>query len=320
MEHIWHEIKLSDIKGFSFGSAEDREGGTGCTVMICEDGAVTGCDVRGGAPASRENALLNPLAANDAVHGILLSGGSAYGLDAASGVMQYLEEKGIGFPTAAGVVPIVTASCIFDLMYKDPKCRPDRAMGYQACLNLGNLEEGSHGVGTGASCGKIKGMEHAMKSGLGIYALQYNDLQVGAVFAANPLGDIVDPDTGMTLAGLHDENGFLSSEDALLQMSENAFTMENTTIGIIVTNGIFNKTELCKIAGMAQDGLARAIRPVHTMYDGDTIYASSTCTVKADINAAGTLAAVCAAGAIRRAALCTHDAGGLRGAAGQKHD
>ncbi len=315
MEHIWKEIPLSDIEGFIFGSAEDQEGGTGCTVMLCEKGAVTGCDVRGGAPASRENALLAPLAANDAVHAVLLAGGSAFGLNAAAGVMRWLEERSIGFPTSSGVVPIVVASCLFDLSFKDPKCRPDEAMGYQACENAGNLREGSHGAGTGATCGKPAGMERAMKSGLGAFALQYGDLKVGALFAANPLGNICDPDTGEVIAGVRgDDGGFLSAEDALLQLDGSLFTRENTTIGIIITNGIFNKTELCKIAGMAHDGLARAIRPVHTMFDGDTVYASAAGTVKADINSAGTLAAVAGARAIKRAALCAEAAGGLPGA------
>ncbi len=313
MERPWKEIPVTEIEGFLTGSAENTDSGTGCTVILSEKGAVTGCDVRGGAPASRENALLSPLAANDSVNAVVLSGGSAFGLDASSGVMRYLEERGCGFPTPAGVVPIVVSSCIFDLTVGDSRVRPDEAMGYQACLNAGEIIQGNRGAGTGASCGKVLGMKHAMKSGLGAFALQLGDLKVGAVVAANPFGNIVDPDTGKILAGVREEDGTLiSAEDAFLQAA--AAPYGNTTIGVILTNGIFNKTELCKIAGMAHDGMARAIRPVHTMYDGDTLYASSSGSVRADISVTGTLASIVTAEAIRRCALEAESAYGLPGA------
>ena len=313
---VLKKISINEIEGFSIGNAELTDAGTGCTVILAEGGAVTGLDVRGGGPASRESALLNPLAANDSVNAVLLSGGSAYGLDAAAGVMKYPEERNTGFPTAYGVVPIVCASCLFDLPVGRADIRPDAALGYQACENAGHFEEGNHGAGTGASCGKAMGMEYAMKSGLGVYAVQVGELKVGAVVAANPFGTIYDHETGRPVAGIKDHDGnFIDSEDVLFAIAEkfNAFT-DNTTIGAILTNGIFNKAELCKIAGMAHDGLARAIRPVHTMFDGDSVYAMSKGTVKADINVVGAIAAKVMAEAIKRAALKAESAYGLRGA------
>ncbi len=313
---VLKEISIREIEGFSIGNAEITDAGTGCTVILAEGGAVTGLDVRGGGPASRESALLDPLAANDSVNAVLLSGGSAFGLDAAAGVMKFLEERNIGFPTAYGVVPIVCASCLFDLPVGSADVRPDAALGYQACLNAGNLEEGNHGAGTGASCGKAMGMEYAMKSGLGIFAVQVGELKVGAVAAANPFGTIYDHETGKPIAGIRDHDGrFIDSEDVLFSMAGkyNAFT-DNTTIGAVLTNGMFNKSELCKIAGMAHDGLARAIRPVHTMFDGDSVYAMSKGSVKADINVVGAIAAKVMAEAIKRAALTAESAYGLRGA------
>lgn len=318
MNRPWKEISINDIRGFRIGNAEYRESATGCTVILADQGAVTGIDVRGGAPASRECALLNPLAANESVHAVLLSGGSAFGLDAAGGVMKYLEERKIGFPTDYGVVPIVCASCLFDLPVEQSHVRPDAALGYQACMNAGNLIEGNYGAGCGASCGKAGGIKMAMKSGLGAYAVQAGSLKVGAVVAANPFGNIVDPDTGEIIAGMHDESGeFISVEEAYVKLSEtievNGF-VSNTTIGVILTNADLNKTQLTKVAGMAHDGYARALRPGHTMFDGDSIYAMSSPEVKADINLVGILAAEVMAKAIASAARSAASAYGLKGA------
>lgn len=304
MNSAIREIELTDIGGFRIGNAEWEEAGTGCTVVLAERGARAAVSVRGGAPASRENALLNPLAANDMIHAVLLSGGSAFGLNAASGVMQYLEEKGIGFPTGGGPVPIVCASCLYDLEFAEKGKRPDPALAYEACLHAGNFREGNHGAGTGATVGKILGMEHAMKAGIGCAAFQAGDLQVGALTAVNAAGNIVNPENGAFVAGIHEADGtMIDAEEALCALSAGSLRFhENTTLTVLLTNGKFLKTELAKLADMANDGYARAIRPVHTMVDGDSIYAMTNDTVKADLNIAGVLAAKAVSRAIVSAA------------------
>ena len=303
------EIGITEIEGYSFGNAEYEEAATGCTVILTGEGAVCAVDVRGGAPAAREHPLLNPLADNSCVNAVVLSGGSAFGLDASRGVMKYLEERDTGFPTAYGVVPIVCSSCLFDLGLVRSDIRPDAKLGYQACLNAENpslFKGGSYGAGCGATVGKFLGPEHSMKSGLGIYAVQLGSLKVGAIVAVNAAGDIYDENTGKVLAGVVErETGeFLHAEECLYAASEKRDLFnQNTTIGAIITNGKFTKTELTKIAGMAHNGYARAIRPVHTMFDGDSIYALGNGKVSADLNTAGTLAADVMAEAIRRAAV-----------------
>ena len=202
------EIRLQDIAGFQIGSAENEQAGTGCTVIICPQGAPCGVDIRGGGPASRENALLNPVAAADRIHAVLLGGGSAYGLDAAGGVMHYLEERGVGLPVGNAIVPLVVAACIFDLACGE-NVRPDAAMGYAACVNAESgetIREGNHGVGTGATVGKLLDGAGMMKTGLGTYAIQIGKLQVGAVVAVNALGDVVN-ERGEILAGLRTADG-----------------------------------------------------------------------------------------------------------------
>jgi len=313
----WKEIPITDIEGFSIGNAEYES--SGCTVILMDPPCPAGLDVRGGGPASRESALLNPLAANDAVNAVLLSGGSAFGLAAADGVMNYLEERNIGFPTDYGPVPIVCTSCLFDLPVGDRHVRPDAALGYQACMNAGNFREGNHGAGTGASCGKLGGIETAMKSGIGAFAVQVGSLKVGAVVAANPLGNITDPDDGTIIAGMRGPDGtFVDEEDIFIAGADSSSVysfQKNTTIAAVLTNGIFTKTELTKIAGMAHNGYARAIRPVHTMFDGDSIYAVSSGKVRTDINAVGVLASLVTARAIVRAARHAESAFGLPGLA-----
>lgn len=311
------EIKITEIPGIRIGQAEDVTGGTGCTVFISEEGAPCGLDVRGGGPASRESELLKPLANADRIHAVLLSGGSAYGLDAGGGVMQYLEEHDIGYDVGVAKVPLVCQSDLFDLSVADPKARPDKALGYAACVasESGNYRDGNYGAGTGASVGKFYGMKNAMKSGIGSYAVQIGDLMVGAVAAVNALGDIYDWKTGKQTAGLlnEDKTALRSSCQELYSSYEvvsNKFT-GNTTIGIILTNGAFNKTQLCKIAGMTHNGYARSIRPVHTSADGDSIYAMSTGTVAADLDMVGTLAADLMSEAILRAVNAAESAYGL---------
>ena len=317
------EISIQEIKGIKIGQSENQAAGTGCTVFLSETGIRAGLDVRGGGPASRESELLNPLAAAQVIHAIVLAGGSAYGLGTADGVMKYLEEKGIGFEVGPSLkVPLVCQSDLFDLTVGDPYIRPDKAMGYDACLRAeengtGNYRDGNFGAGCGATVGKFAGMDYCMKSGIGSYAVQIGELQVGAVVAVNALGDIYDWKTGKKIAGLlaEDRKTFRSTEElmyASTEIVENKFT-GNTTIGVIITNGKFEKASLCKIAGMAHDGYARSIRPVHTTADGDSIYAVSVGDVEADQDLTGVLAAEVMSEAIIRAVMSAEGAYGYPG-------
>jgi len=313
---MMEEISIKDIKEVKIGQTENKEKGTGCTVIIAKQGAPTGCDVRGGGPASRESELLKPVAAADKIHAVVLSGGSAFGLDAAGGVMQYLEEHNIGLDVGVTKVPLVCQSCIFDLGVADSHVRPDKEMGYRACVCAEdeNYQDGSYGAGTGATVGKLFGMNYCMKSGIGSYAVKIGSLIVGAVVVVNALGDIYDYHTGKKIAGLLNEqkNDFRSTEEEMLksyQIIQNKFT-GNTTIGAIITNGKFNKTQLCKIAAMTHNGFARSIRPLHTSADGDSIYAMSVGSVNADADMVGTLAANVMSEAITRAVMsCSDDYG-----------
>ena len=301
------EISIKDFENLKIGNSENAEAGTGCTVFIFEKGAPAGLDVRGGGPASEESELLKPTAAAGEIHAIVLGGGSAFGLEAASGVRAYLEERGIGFEVGVTRVPLVCQSSLFDLTVGDGFVRPDKAMGYEACKNAesGNYQDGNHGAGTGATVGKWKGMEFCMKSGIGSYAVELGELRIGAVVAVNALGDIYDWKNGVKVAGLlsEDRKSFLDSEEEMFKMTEvveNKFT-GNTTIAVVFTNAKFDKTRLCKIAGMAHDGYARSIRPVHTTADGDSIYAVSLGQVEADQDLVGTLSAGVVSEAILRA-------------------
>lgn len=312
------EIAITELPNVQIGQAQSETAGTGCTVLLFgKDGAPAGLDVRGGGPASRESELLKPMAAAGAIHAILLSGGSAFGLDAAGGVMRYLEERNIGFDVGVTKVPLVCQSCLFDLTVADAQVRPDAAMAYEACQNAeeGNYRDGNFGAGTGATVGKLLGMEHCMKSGIGSYAVQVGALQVGAIVAVNALGDIYDWKTGQKIAGLlaEDHKTFLNAEEIALQkidVVENKF-VGNTTLGVVLTNARFDKAKLCKIAGMAHDGYARAIRPVHTTADGDSIYAVSLGAVSADQDAVGALGAQVMARAIVRAVQAAKSAYGF---------
>ena len=299
------EISIMGFEGLKIGNAEDQAAGTGCTVLLFENGAPAGLDVRGGGPASRESELLKPLAAAEYIHAVLLGGGSAFGLDAAGGVQKYLEERGIGYDVGVTKVPLVCQSCLFDLTVADCSVRPDAKMGYSACANAGNYRDGCVGAGTGATVGKLKGMDHCMKSGIGSYAVQIGELKVGAIVAVNSLGDVFDWKNGEKVAGLlnEDKNGFLNTEDEFIKsydVIENKF-VGNTTIGAVLTNAKFDKARLCKIAGMAHDGYARSIRPVHTSADGDSIYAVSLGAVAADMDIVGSLGARVMSEAILRA-------------------
>ena len=302
------EISINDFSPLRIGQTENREAGTGCTVFLCEKGMRAGLDVRGGGPASRESQLLNPLAAAKEIHAVVLAGGSAFGLGAANGVMDCLERRGIGFDVGVTRVPLVAQSDLFDLTVGDARIRPDPAMGFAAAelaLDAPNYRDGNFGAGCGATVGKIAGMDTAMKTGIGSYAVSLGALKVGAVVALNALGDVFDWRSGKQIAGLltEDKTALRSTTDFLaadVRAVENRF-VENTTLGVIVTNARFEKAQLCKIAGMGHDGFARSIRPVHTSYDGDSIYALSVGDVPADQEVVGTLAAEVLSEAIIRA-------------------
>lgn len=308
------EIKITDIENIKIGNAENKEAATGCTVIICERGAAVGLDVRGGGPASRESELTKPFASAEMMHAVLLSGGSAFGLDASGGVMKYLEERNIGFDVGITKVPLVCQSCIFDLRIGDYKVRPDINMAYEACINAqnNNPKMGNYGAGAGASIGKILGADYAMKSGLGFYAVQIDDVKIGAVVSVNAFGDIYDYDSGKMIAGLlnEDKNGFRSSEEELIKITQNknlSFTSEinniasNTTIGAVITNAKFTKSQMGKIASMAHNGFARTIKPVHTTLDGDSIYAMSVGDINANLDSVGTIAAIVMGKAVNNA-------------------
>lgn len=312
------EIPITFFDNLQIGQTENTAAGTGCTVVLLgKDGAPAGLDVRGGGPASRESELLKPLAAAQVIHAIVLAGGSAFGLDAAGGVMRYLEERNIGFDVGVTKVPLVCQSDLFDLTVADARTRPDAAMAYAACVNaeIGNYRDGNHGAGTGATVGKLLGMDHCMKSGIGSYAVQVGDLKVGALVAVNAVGDVYDFETSRKVAGLRADDGktFLDSERVLMQQLDapQEKFVGNTTLGILFTNAKLDKARLCKAAGMAHDGYARAIRPVHTSMDGDSIYAVSLGDVPADLDAVGVIGARVMAKAIVRAVEAADSAYGF---------
>ena len=301
------EISIHELDGFYIGNAEDQEGGTGCTVILSPDGATPGVDVRGGAPGTRETDLIASEEMVDKVHGLLLAGGSAFGLDAASGVMAYLEEKGIGFDTGFAKVPIVPGAVLYDLGYKDPKRRPDASMGLKAAMHAmdKNYKDGSFGAGTGATVGKILGPETSMKSGIGSFAVSLGDLKIGCIIAVNAFGSIYEGEK--ILAGPCQGDVLLHTDDLLFNGYAASFK-GNTTIGCILTNAKLTKSQANKAASMAQDGMARAIRPIHTMVDGDTLFVLGNGEVSCDVTVLGTAAAHVVEKAIHQAvksATCT---------------
>lgn len=312
---------ITDVPGIRVGHATDLEALTGCTVVLCEDGAVGGVDQRGGAPGTRETDALYPMHLVQRAHAIVLSGGSAFGLEAATGVVRYLEDRDIGFDTRVAKVPIVPAAVLFDLSLGDPKVRPDAAMGYAACqaASDGPVAEGNVGAGTGATVGKIMGLGQAMKSGLGTASIHLGGgLLVGAIVAVNAFGDVIDPKTGEILAGARALVGGETFADTLAVMKtlvgKAALRFAgrgNTVIGVVATNARLSKEETNVVARMADDGLARAIRPAHTMLDGDTIFALATGKKKTDVNTVGAYSAEVMATAIERAVKAAEGVGGL---------
>lgn len=302
---------ITNVRGILVGHAQDERAMTGCTVIVCREGAVAGVDVRGGAPGTRETDLLNPVNLVDKVHALVLAGGSAFGLDAATGVMRYLEEQKIGFDTGAAKVPIVPAAILYDLDLGQANVRPDAAMGYRAAASASSEPpaEGNVGAGTGASIGKMRGMKYAMKSGIGTSSMDIHGVIIGALVAVNAVGDVVDPTNGKTVAGLRSGptlEWMKGSQTGLAVRS-------NTVIGVIATNAKLTKAGATKVAQMAQNGLAQALRPAHTLFDGDTVFALATGETEADISMIGAFAAEVMADAILRAVKMAAPSGGLPG-------
>lgn len=285
---------ILDVKGIKVGQVEDKEGLTGCTVIICEDGGVCGVDVRGSAPGTRETDLLDPINMVQKVHAIVLSGGSAFGLESTCGVSRYLEEKGIGFDVGVAKVPIVTGAVLFDLGVGNPKCRPNIEMGYKACQIANNIElkQGNYGAGCGATVGKIRGSEFCTKGGIGSYSIKLdNGLVVSAIIAVNAFGDVYE--NGQVIAGVlnDDKNDFLNTYDLMKKgVNKGGFNIDNTTIGAVVTNAKLLKAECKKISQMAHNGFAKSIFPIHTPHDGDTIFTLATGEVETDITLLGSIA------------------------------
>ncbi len=325
-------MAITSIPGLRVGHAQDDEALTGVTVVLCEQGAVGGVDQRGGAPGTRETDAMHPLHLVERVHAIVLSGGSAFGLDSASGVVRFLEERGVGFDVRVARVPIVPAAILFDLGIGRADVRPDATMGYQACLNASANPpaEGNVGAGIGCTVGKILGITQAMKSGLGSAAIEIGKgVIVAAIVAVNVFGDVINPQTGQIMAGaraITDEplqmgakGYFADTLQVMKTMVGRTFGFarrENTAIGVVATNAKLSKEHINKVAQMAQDGLARTVRPAHTMLDGDTIFALSAGSRKADVNIVGAFAAEAFAQAVLRAVQMAQPLAGLPSALG----
>ena len=300
---------ITDVAGIEVGHFTDTRRPTGCTVVLVREGAVAGVEVRGAAPGTRETDLLAPTHLIERVHGIVLAGGSAWGLDAASGVMRWLEEQGVGFPVGPLRLPIVPGAVLFDLMLGDASVRPDAAAGYRACELASSKApaEGNVGAGTGAVVGKIFGIERAMKGGIGNASVTVEGVTVGALVACNAVGDVLDPDTAQVVAGARSRNGksLLDSRRALLrgEAPKPLLAGTNTSIGVIATDAVITKAQASRLATMAHDGLARSINPVHTMSDGDTLFALGTGRAGRSLGmmTLGTMAAEATAMAVLRA-------------------
>jgi len=310
--------QITDIEGIRVGHYSDLEAITGCTVLLCEEGAVGGVDIRGSASGTRELDALSPLHLVERVHSLVLAGGSAFGLDVAGGVMAYLEERGVGFDVGVARVPIVPAAILFDLRIGDCRVRPDGSMGYRACeaAASGPIEEGSVGAGTGATVGKLMGIERAMKGGIGTSSLSLpGGVTVGALVVVNAFGDVIDPETGQILAGLRDSPDGTRLLDSAAQLlagvRPKGYGRESTTLVAVATNARLSKVEASKLAQQAQLGLARTIRPVHTTLDGDTTFVLATGRVAGDLNALGVAAAEAVAQSVVRAVKLATGLGGV---------
>lgn len=301
---------------FLVGHASDTEGGTGVSVLLFPGGAVMGCDVRGGAPGTRETDLLDPSCFMEKANALVLTGGSAFGLASVDGVMKYCERRGWGFDSGYGLVPIVPAACLFDLAVGDSRRRPGPQMGFEACENALPLEEspmGNVGAGTGASIGKYGDPSRAMKSGLGWHTAEAAGMRVSAVVAVNAFGAARDP-SGNFIAGVRTPDGsVISPVGALLGSEIPGAWGRNTTLGAVITNAVLTKAQCRRVAVEAQDGYADALWPVHTNYDGDTLFCASTGEVEANAFQVGILARFSVAEAIRSAVCAASSAYGLFG-------
>jgi L-aminopeptidase/D-esterase-like protein len=313
---------LTDIPGIRVGHASDLTALTGCTVILCESGAVAGADIRGSASGTEEFQVMNPMHITDVVHAVVLAGGSAFGLEAASGVRRYLEQKGIGFDTSVAKVPIVPCAILFDLAVGKPNVRPTREMGEAAAAAATGeaVQEGAVGAGTGASVGKILGIRQAMKSGIGSATVSlegsYAGVRVAALAAVNAFGDVRDPETGKLIAGARSSERTRELADTAAELKRGrrgGFRHENTTLVVVATNARLTKVQATKLAQLAQNGLARAVSPAHTMFDGDLVVALSLGKEQADVNALGVAAAEATAQAIVRAVRLAPGLGGLPG-------
>jgi len=310
---------FTDISGFKVGHAQDMDALTGCTVILCPPNTVGGVDQRGGAPGTRETDLLHPMHLVNQVTAILLTGGSAFGLDAAAGVMRYCEENKMGFDASYATVPIVPAAVLFDLGIGDPKVRPDAEMGYQACLNASGdpPAEGNVGAGTGATVGKVLSPKMSTKSGIGTAVVDLGGGgKVAAIVAVNAFGDVVDPETGEIIAGARGIKGYadtLKVMKSFVGRKVMGFSTgpDNTVIGVVATNVKLNKEQITRVAQMAHNGLARTIRPAFTLLDGDTVFALSSGEVEIDLNIVGAYAAIAYQEAILRAVRNAEKAGGI---------
>ena len=312
---------ITQIPGIFAGHATDAEAATGCTVIVAPAGATGGVDVRGGAPATRETDLLRPENTVEAVHAVVLSGGSAFGLSASCGVAEELERRGWGIDVGVGVVPIVTGACLFDLACGDASVRPTSVDGIEAAMDALDspgrpLERGNVGAGCGCTVGKMLGAERAMKSGLGEAVETLGELTVGAVAAVNAVGDVRDPETGAPIAGLLAEDGSLSAASAELIAASAAMPLDrtNTTISCVVTNAKLTKAQATKVAQIAADAYAHAISPAHTTNDGDTVFVLATGEVEAPLDAVGVLATRVLGRAIADGALSAKSAYGFKAA------
>lgn len=285
---------ILDVKGIKVGQVQDTEGLTGCTVVICEEGATCGVDVRGSAPGTRETDLLDPINMIQKVHAVVLSGGSAFGLESTCGVSKYLEEHNIGFDVGVAKVPIVVGAVLFDLIVGDPKCRPNIEMGYKACEAATDkeLRQGNYGAGCGATVGKIRGPEYCMKGGIGSYSIKLeNGLVVSALVAVNAFGDVYED--GKLIAGVLDDSKKknLSTYNILKEgFSKGGFSIDNTTIGVVVTNAKLDKAGCKKVSQVAHNGYAKSIFPIHTPHDGDTIFTMATGEIESDITLVSSIA------------------------------
>ena len=326
---------ITDIEGVRVGHAHDDVALTGCTAILCEGGAVGGVDQRGGAPGTRETDALHPVHLVERVHGVMLAGGSAFGLDAASGAVRYLEERGVGFDVRVARVPIVPAAILFDLGLGRADVRPDAAMGYRACEAASDRrpEEGNAGAGMGATVGKVFGMGQAMKSGIGTASMEIGGgIRVGAIVAVNAFGDVIDPRNGAIVAGARSKQlgplrlgapGYFADTLEVMRTLAGRTILGfasrgNTVIGVVATNARLNKEHATKLAQMGQNGVARTIRPAHTMLDGDTIFALALGEKEADVNIVGAFAAEVVAEAVLNAVRSAKPVAGLPAAEAAK--